>query len=250
MLFVPDDPRWSRSRPEWTGPRSASSHRRVRRASMQVSQRLVGWVEGTSFASHSRWLAVRSSLAITGESAEEMASKVLVAGGVGLLGPLIVWVAAQAAGIVMSPAIAFAISAIAGPGAAALPMAGMSSEARERRRHFRIVIGSFVDLVVLGLAGGVGIEGALYAASQVTSDWAAARMARALSRARDGGLPPWSGLGQLGEEIAVPELVELASALELAGTEGARLRSVTELEGRVPASPRTGRCRICSQRHD
>jgi hypothetical protein len=31
-------------------------------------------------------------------------------------------------------------------------------------------------------------------------------------------------LGQLGVEIAVPELVELSTTLELAGTEGARIR--------------------------
>ena len=194
------------------------------RATMRAGRSLVDWVEGTSISSHTRWRSVLSSLSITGESREGLASKVLVAGGAGLLGPLVVWIAAQSAGVMISPAIAIAISAIVAPVAAVLPVASVLGRARDRRRHFRIVIGSFVDLVVLSLAGGVGVEGALYAASQVSTDWAANRMARALSKARDGGLAPWAGLGQLGEEIAVPELVELASALELAGTEGARIR--------------------------
>jgi tight adherence protein C len=195
-----------------------------RRASVRLGRRLVEWVEGTDIGSHPRWLSVLPSLAIAGESREGLAAKVLLAGGAGLLGPPFVWLAAQSVGVAVSPAIAIVMSAIVAPGAAVLPIAFVLSRARDRRRHFRIVIGSFVDLVVLSLAGGVGIEGALYAASQVSHDWASTRMARALSKARDGGLPPWAGLGQLGEEIAVPELVELSSALELAGTEGARIR--------------------------
>ena len=55
------------------------------------------------------------------------------------------------------------VAIIAAPGMAFLPVTLLFSRARERRRHFRIVIGSFVDLVVLSLAGGVGIEGALLA---------------------------------------------------------------------------------------
>ena len=138
--------------------------------------------------------------------------------------PLILWVAAELAGLPVSPMLAILIAVVAAPGAAFLPVAVVISRARDRRRHFRIVIGSFVDLVVLGLAGGVGVEGALLAASRVSDDWAATRMARALSKAQDAGQSPWAGLGQLGAEIAVPELVELSTTLELAGTEGARIR--------------------------
>src|SRR6185312_8163563 len=36
--------------------------------------------------------------------------------------------------------------------------------------------------------------------------------------------PAWEGLSELGSRLGVPELVELADGLGLAGTEGARLR--------------------------
>ncbi len=36
---------------------------------------------------------------------------------------------------------------------------------------------------------------------------------------------PWTTLGQLGEELQISELTELAAALSLAGTEGAKVRA-------------------------
>ena len=77
--------------------------------------------------------------------------------------------------------------------ASILPVTGLVRRAADRRRHFRVVVGSFVDLVVLSLAGGVGIDGALHTASQVVHDWAAQRIGRALSPARDGGDHPLGG---------------------------------------------------------
>jgi Flp pilus assembly protein TadB len=181
-------------------------------------------IEGSGWSFHPRWLAFRSALSITGESVEVLGTKVLAASGAGLLGPFLIWLVAQAVGIQINPALTVTTALLAGVAGASLPVVRLFGRAQERRRHFRVVIGSFVDLVVLGLAGGVGIEGALLAASQVSSDWATTRMAKALSRARDGGQTLWSGLSQLGAEIGVPELLELSTTLELAGTEGARIR--------------------------
>lgn len=189
-----------------------------------VGRRLNSWVEGLGWSSHPRWLTVQSSLSITGESIDLLGAKVLAGGGAGLLGPLLIWIAAQTIGVEANPVGTVIFALVAGPIGACLPVVRLFARARARRRHFRVVIGSFVDLTVLGLAGGVGIEGALLAASEVSKDWAATRIAKALSRARDGGQTLWSGLAQLGREIGVPELLELSTTLELAGTEGARIR--------------------------
>jgi tight adherence protein C len=191
---------------------------------LRAGRAVIDWIDGTTFGSHPALLFLNPCLSITGELHEGLAFKVLAAGGAGLLGPLLFWVAAQLVGIPLSPVPTILVAAIAAPGAAFLPVAMLIGRARDRRRHFRIVIGSFVDLVVLSLAGGVGVEGALLAASRVSDDWAATRMARALSKARDAGQSPWAGLGQLGTEIGVSELVELSTTLQLAGTEGARIR--------------------------
>lgn len=171
-----------------------------------------------------RWIAFHPSLAITGESPEMLASRVFVAAGAALVGPLMIWIVAIGSGVRLSPEAPVVLVAVGVPVAASLPVLALLGRARERRRHFRLIMGSFVDLVVLSLAGGVGVEGALFAASQVTGDWAARRIARSLARAQDKGQSPWSALRELGEEIGVPELVELSTTLELAGTEGARIR--------------------------
>ncbi len=184
----------------------------------------LGWLDASPLSDHPRWSALTSCLDITGASAEQLASKVFVAGGVGLLGPPVVWALSRTVGSAVPVGVPIVLGLAALPLAAGVPVMTVIRRARARRQHFRTVVSSFVDLVVLSLAGGVGVEGALLTASQVSSDWASARMANVLLRARDSGQPPWSALDQLGEALGVPELEELSSTLQLAGTEGARIR--------------------------
>lgn len=173
---------------------------------------------------HPRLSTIRTSLTVSGESWEVLASRSLIAGGAGLLMPPLLWALAQATGVDVALEVPIALALAAVPIGAALPSVALLRRADRRRRHVRVMIGTFVDLVVLGLAGGVGIEGALFSASQISPDWALKMIARSLSKARDSGLSPWQAMGQLGEEIGVGELVELSASLQLAGTEGARIR--------------------------
>lgn len=105
-----------------------------------------------------------------------------------------------------------------------IPDFALRSEADERRRDFRHVVGSFLDLVAMNLAGGRGLPEALMAASTVGDHWAMARIRQALSNARVVGITPWEGVSLLGRELGVEELRDLASALALAGDEGAKIR--------------------------
>ena len=62
------------------------------------------------------------------------------------------------------------------------------------------------------------------AASSVGDHWAMARIRQALSNARVVGITPWEGVSLLGKDLGVDELRDLASALALAGDEGAKIR--------------------------
>ncbi len=189
-----------------------------------IGSQVVALVGQDVIYSDPRWSSLRTNLAITGGSWDQLVSKMVIGGGCGLVVPPLVWLFAQGAGVSLPLVVPFVIILLAVPAGLGLPIVDLYGSGRDRRRHVRVVVGTLVDLVVLGLAGGVGIEGALFAASQVSSDWAARRIARALSKARDSGQSPWVALGQLGEEIGVNELTELSTTLQLAGTEGARIR--------------------------
>lgn len=105
-----------------------------------------------------------------------------------------------------------------------LPDLTLHREAEARRRDFRHVTGAFLDLVAMNLAGGRGLPEALMAASSFGDHWAMVRMRQALSNARIMGWTPWEGIARLGRDLGVDELRDLASALALAGDEGARIR--------------------------
>ena len=105
------------------------------------------------------------------------------------------------------------------------PDLGIRAEANRRRRDFRHALSSFLDLVVVALAGGGGVETALADAAGVGSGWAFAYLRRALDQARLARQTPWAALGQLGHELGVDELSELAASVALAGTEGAKVRA-------------------------
>ncbi|GAA3620165.1 type II secretion system F family protein [Kineosporia mesophila] len=105
-----------------------------------------------------------------------------------------------------------------------LPTIQASQRATVRRRDFRHVVGSFLDLVALNLSGGRGIPEALNSAASVSDGWAMVRLRDTLAIARLQGVTPWAALSRLGEETAISELSDLGAALELVADDGAKVR--------------------------
>ncbi|MGH3387591.1 MAG: type II secretion system F family protein [Actinomadura sp.] len=100
----------------------------------------------------------------------------------------------------------------------------LRQEAAQRRSDFRYVVGAFLDLVAMNLAGGRGVPEALMTAAQVGEGWAVRRIRDALANARITGQTPWEALGRLGDEIDVVELRDLSAALGLVADDGAKVR--------------------------
>lgn len=130
-----------------------------------------------------------------------------------------------------------------------LPDVTVRNEAERRRTAFRHALSAYLGLIHILLAGGAGVDGALTDAAQVGQGWSFEQLRRALTTARVTRSSPWTTLGRLGDELEVNELSELAAALSLAGTEGAKVRaslaakaaamrsrSTTEAEGRANAA--------------
>ncbi|MFD2415374.1 type II secretion system F family protein [Amycolatopsis pigmentata] len=99
------------------------------------------------------------------------------------------------------------------------------SEAAKLRTGFRHALSAYLDLVWITLAGGAGVDSALRDSAAIGRGWAFAHIRRALDRARLTRTTPWATLRQLGEELDITELSELAASLSLAGTEGAKIRT-------------------------
>jgi Flp pilus assembly protein TadB len=105
------------------------------------------------------------------------------------------------------------------------PELSVRSEAAKYRAAFRDALSSFLDLVVISLAAGSGVDQALDEAAKVGSGPAYAELRYALAGARLARVPPWDILAVLGRRVALPELIQLAASVGLAGTEGAKVRA-------------------------
>lgn len=168
---------------------------------------------------------VRADLVVLGRTPERhLAEKVSLALVGLLLVPAFVAVLALG-GTTFAWEVPLWAAVVMAAGGFILPDLGIHSEAIKRRADFRHALGSFLDLVVIALAGGAGVEGALAEGAAVGRGWAFAQLRRALDEARLTRTPPWGPLGRLGAELGVPELSELAATVALAGAEGAKVRA-------------------------
>ena len=114
-----------------------------------------------------------------------------------------------------------------------LPDLTLANRATARRRELRDATAGMLDLAVISLAGGAGIEQALRDATDDTTGWAQQTLRQAVEAAHLTRRPPWHTLAELGQHTAVAALSELAAALKLAGSQGARIR--TSLAARAAA---------------
>jgi Flp pilus assembly protein TadB len=168
---------------------------------------------------------VRSDLVIVGRSVDRHLAEKVALGLTGLLlVPAFVGVLALGGASLgwVLPLWATLVLAIAGFLA---PDFVLRAEASKRRGDFRHALSSFLDLVVISLAGGAGVEGALGEAAAIGHGWSFAQLRRALEEARLMRTAPWIPLGHLGDELGIEELSELAATVALAGAEGAKVRA-------------------------
>ncbi|MGH4029351.1 type II secretion system F family protein [Actinomycetota bacterium Odt1-20B] len=113
------------------------------------------------------------------------------------------------------------------------PDLSLRAQATRRRSEMRHTLSLVLDLTVIALAGGAGIQQALGQAVAAPQGWAAAKLRHALNVAQLTRTSPWPHLADLGRQLAVIDLTELASTLGLAGSEGAKIRSSLTAKARA-----------------
>lgn len=221
---------------------------RPRVATVPVSRRqlLVQWSAGRSSAARERDLAVcertvdryvQDRLVWAALGATPVAGLlVLAAGGAATIVPTGLLVAGIPAGAVLGWLYA---------------RVDLRSEAEKARRDFRHGLSAYLELVTILMAGGAGVETAMFDAAAIGEGPTFRHLRTALSAAQAAREPPWALLGELGDRLGVPELEELHASMSLAGdgaqvrdtlsakAEGIRLRDLAALETEAQAKSET-----------
>lgn len=121
-------------------------------------------------------------------------------------------------GLPFGAALALAI------GAWFLPDLEARGKARRARQEFTRAVSTYLELLAIERISGAGATQATFAAAQVAQSWPFRRISEALERGRWEGEPPWTALRDLGKEVEVDALEEVAAIVELAGTQGSAIR--------------------------
>ena len=168
--------------------------------------------------------SLRADLAVLDRSWERfLATKVLLAAAGLIFGPFL-FAVVYTMGFGRSPVVPVWLALACAALFFFLPDLEVRRDAAEKRRDLRRVIGAYLDLVSMSLAGGRGLPEALMAAAEVSDGWANQRIRNALSDARITGVSQWQALGALGEELGVEELKDLSASLALVADDGAKVR--------------------------
>jgi Flp pilus assembly protein TadB len=178
--------------------------------------------------------SLRADLALTERTTEAHLAAKAASAGIGLVLP---WAAAGLFSLGTSTVTGWwmptSASLLLAAGLFFLPDGEVRQTARRRRDELRHTLAAVLDLTVIALAGGAGVQQALADASQAPRGWAAAQIRRALATAQVTRTSPWHHLARLGERTSVTEMSELAASIALAGTEGARIRASLEAKARA-----------------
>ena len=166
---------------------------------------------------------IRRDLAVMDRTVEAHLGMSVLAGVAGLFAPSIM-LAPAIFGFGLSPAVPLWLALVGALGGVVLTTAQLMTQAAERRRDFRHVVGAYLDLVAMNLAGGRGVPEALGTAASLSDGWGMVRLRDTIQNARLQGITPWAALGDLGDEMGLEELRDLAAALALVAEDGAKVR--------------------------
>ncbi|MFD4371068.1 type II secretion system F family protein [Streptomyces sp. NPDC058486] len=102
-----------------------------------------------------------------------------------------------------------------------VPDQAVRSEAAKARTEFAHAAAAWMDLVATRMASNVAADQALEDAARIGHGWAFARIREALLRARTEKSSPWAVLDDLGSQLNLPVLTDVADIMRLSSDDGA-----------------------------
>ena len=195
-------------------------------ASAGLGARIGTWLAG-HLARPAGFLTVpRTDLALLDRTLERFMLDKLALFVAGIAAPTGVVTLLRAAGASPPWVLPVLADLLLAAGLSFIPDVNVQSEARQRRKDFRYAFTCYLQLIVLEREAGAALNAALEGPLTVADAWAFRRIDEALERARRGQQHPWRALAELGEQIGVHDLVDLAHTAQIAGAEGAKMHDV------------------------
>lgn len=167
-------------------------------------------------------------LLLLGRSVEAFVVRRLALAGLGLTLPALAWTAFTVAGLAVPVAIPAGLGVAAAVGLSLVPALSVREDARRAREEFGRATSAYLDLVAQERASGASPAQALIEAAQVGHGWVFGRIAHALQQATRVGITGWQALSDLGREVGVPELADLADILASAADGAAVYATLTK----------------------
>lgn len=167
----------------------------------------------------------REDRRILGITDEVFVARLLAAPVVGAIAATFALLMLHFAGVVVPLPLALLVLACGVVGPTAVIFERVSKQANAARRTFSYALSSYLDLASVLLAGGAGSETALNAAASTGGSWSFLLIREALENARAGRIPSWRVFGNLGRELGIVDLERLAGSMQLAGEQGAKVRT-------------------------
>lgn len=199
---------------------------------------------------------VLADLHLVQRPVEMHAAMLVAAASAGLFVPFLLLAVGQLAGLVSLaapvPIIVVALVAVCSP---LLVHSSMRQQAADLRRDLRYQLSAYLDVVTMLLAGNVGNEGSLRQAAQAGDGRLFVELRRRIMIAETSSRSLVSALGQLGNDLDLVELQQVAASASLATGSGApvarslaakcaTLRSALASEQEADARVRTGKITV------
>ena len=161
-----------------------------------------------------------TDLRVTERTADRHALVQLVSVIAGFVGPIVLVAILALAGLSVPPLVAI-VAMTAGTAIGVVhPPARLREHASRRRRDARRALASYLDLVRVLVAGGSDPRTALVSAAQLGHGWLFMELRVALTGATATRRPLWSALDDLGDDLDLNDLRDLAATVQLVGEEG------------------------------
>lgn len=164
-------------------------------------------------------------LVITRSNSRALIAQTLLLSLCGLSAAVVALVALWLFGSPMSGVVGLVLVVAVAVACGLQPAQKVRRDARIRRLDMEAALAGYLDLVNVLLAGGAGIETALAAAADAGDGWCFDMFRQALAHARRSRTSFWHLLSDLGSDIGVVALVEVAQSVQLAGEHGSRIRT-------------------------